>query len=243
MLMKECKYWCDAALAHYKAEGKAIKVYDANVCECDTLYGIDDNIYTVDEFIAKFRKDVPDFDVFDERLDDPDPITHAYTLKLTEKEVQRLISLLIDNAVDDTDGSYTGATGHMLSQLNRAVNTADVCTLLYMNVYESTRVYGGPEEGGWWYTRNECVYTFASSDECSIMTECSVQCDLYNVDPGLIDPDTETLIADAMDDILIGKRTLVLVDDYDEHAMAGLQIMLEAAPACSDNTHEHHYYC
>lgn len=29
----------------------------------------------------------------------------------------------------------------------------------YVNVYEVTREYGGPEEGGWWYNDYECIYT------------------------------------------------------------------------------------
>lgn len=27
----------------------------------------------------------------------------------------------------------------------------------WVNVYASTRHYGGPEEGGWWYNWDECV--------------------------------------------------------------------------------------
>ena len=27
--------------------------------------------------------------------------------------------------------------------------------LMYVNAYEVTRHYGGPEEGGWWYNRGE----------------------------------------------------------------------------------------
>ena len=36
--------------------------------------------------------------------------------------------------------------------------------LLYywINVYEVTRCYGGPEGGGWWYDRMECVESVRS---------------------------------------------------------------------------------
>lgn len=30
-------------------------------------------------------------------------------------------------------------------------------SLLYLNVYEVGRIYGGPEEGGWWYNHHEPV--------------------------------------------------------------------------------------
>ncbi len=30
---------------------------------------------------------------------------------------------------------------------------------LWINVYEVTRHYGGPEEGGWWYNREECIFS------------------------------------------------------------------------------------
>jgi len=37
---------------------------------------------------------------------------------------------------------------------------------LYVNVYDITRVYGGPEEGGWWYDMGELIESHeASSDE------------------------------------------------------------------------------
>ncbi|MAG73876.1 hypothetical protein CL620_06170 [archaeon] len=29
--------------------------------------------------------------------------------------------------------------------------------MYYVNVYELDRVYGGPEEGGWWYTSGEAM--------------------------------------------------------------------------------------
>lgn len=32
--------------------------------------------------------------------------------------------------------------------------------LVYINVYEVTRHYGGPEEGGWWYDWLHCVEVF-----------------------------------------------------------------------------------
>jgi hypothetical protein len=30
-------------------------------------------------------------------------------------------------------------------------------TEVYVNVYEVSRCYGGPEEGGWWYDWEECI--------------------------------------------------------------------------------------
>jgi hypothetical protein len=30
----------------------------------------------------------------------------------------------------------------------------------FVNLYRTTRAYGGPEEGGWWYTQGEIVQSF-----------------------------------------------------------------------------------
>lgn len=29
----------------------------------------------------------------------------------------------------------------------------------YLNLYATTRHYGGPEEGGWWYNWHRCVFS------------------------------------------------------------------------------------
>jgi hypothetical protein len=35
----------------------------------------------------------------------------------------------------------------------------------FVNVYEVTRHYGGPEEGGWWYDWAECLEVYPVRDE------------------------------------------------------------------------------
>lgn len=35
--------------------------------------------------------------------------------------------------------------------------TVDENQIVFVNIYEITREYGGPEEGGWWYNNFECV--------------------------------------------------------------------------------------
>lgn len=35
----------------------------------------------------------------------------------------------------------------------------DSTDILYVNVYEIERLYGGPEEGGWWYDAGTLVFT------------------------------------------------------------------------------------
>ncbi len=37
--------------------------------------------------------------------------------------------------------------------------------LCFVNVYEVTREYGGPEEGGWWYNWYECLEIFPVREE------------------------------------------------------------------------------
>jgi len=40
--------------------------------------------------------------------------------------------------------------------------------MFYVNVYEKGRAYGGPEEGGWWYTVHEslgCEWSTTTKDE------------------------------------------------------------------------------
>lgn len=53
--------------------------------------------------------------------------------------------------------------------------------ICYLNVYETGRSYGGPEEGGWWYNTGEprasvpfeLALTYASSEECRcVHDEC-----------------------------------------------------------------------
>lgn len=36
---------------------------------------------------------------------------------------------------------------------------------VYLNVYDVTRHYGGPEEGGWWYNAGELVETIETTEE------------------------------------------------------------------------------
>lgn len=38
-------------------------------------------------------------------------------------------------------------------------------SVYYANVYEVRQVYGGPEEGGWWYTTGSPVLSEAFSEE------------------------------------------------------------------------------
>lgn len=42
--------------------------------------------------------------------------------------------------------------------------------ILYVNVYDITRCFGGPEEGGWWYDAGECIeihrVAATSKEEC-----------------------------------------------------------------------------
>jgi hypothetical protein len=37
----------------------------------------------------------------------------------------------------------------------------------YVNVYDVTRCFGGPEEGGWWYDAGDCILSLecASTEE------------------------------------------------------------------------------
>jgi hypothetical protein len=37
----------------------------------------------------------------------------------------------------------------------------------FVNVYEVTRHYGGPEEGGWYYNRLHCVEVYPVRDEAA----------------------------------------------------------------------------
>ena len=35
----------------------------------------------------------------------------------------------------------------------------------WVNVYSTTRHYGGPEEGGWWYNLEECIVSNAFHED------------------------------------------------------------------------------
>lgn len=35
----------------------------------------------------------------------------------------------------------------------------------FVNVYEVTRKYGGPEEGGWWYNNYNCIEVYPTREK------------------------------------------------------------------------------
>lgn len=44
---------------------------------------------------------------------------------------------------------------------------------VYVNVYDVTRCYGGPEEGGWWYDAGDCILALecATKEEARFVAE------------------------------------------------------------------------
>jgi hypothetical protein len=46
--------------------------------------------------------------------------------------------------------------------------------IAYVNVFDVTRCFGGPEEGGWWYDAGECIesHRVAATTEEELDTMC-----------------------------------------------------------------------
>ena len=47
---------------------------------------------------------------------------------------------------------------------------------MYLNIYELSKAYGGPEEGGWWYTCKELI----ESNEVTNLTRAKKQAEYLN---------------------------------------------------------------
>lgn len=76
---------------------------------------------------------------------------------------------LEDKLYCDSCGKETGARTsinppHMLPDATWCEGCANARRLC-INVYEVTREYGGPEEGGWWYNWSTCVATVQALNE------------------------------------------------------------------------------
>lgn len=82
-----------------------------------------------------------------------------------------------------------------------------------VNVYEVSRNYGGPEEGGWWYDTGHCVET----------RRCATRADAERVQAALRDEYPRT-----------GRRSSVLGgDDY--------EVVIEDGPGRDYPEHRPHY--
>lgn len=57
---------------------------------------------------------------------------------------------------------YERIANQLQSKLTQSLEIS--CATYYVNVYEHVQVYGGPEEGGWWYWTKECLYVDAFVD-------------------------------------------------------------------------------
>jgi hypothetical protein len=58
--------------------------------------------------------------------------------------------------------------------------------IVYVNVYEITREYGGPEEGGWWYNRLRCLETYPVRNKNSELMQEQLEKDYAHIKQGNI---------------------------------------------------------
>ena len=47
--------------------------------------------------------------------------------------------------------------------------------MVYVNVYEITRHYGGPEEGGWYYNNYDCLETYPVRNKNACIIEAELR--------------------------------------------------------------------
>ena len=75
----------------------------------------------------------------------PKPLTH-YCVSLTEEEQETILTMLDFDKFESLHNKIASLT-----------NNPAASEMYFINVYESCEVYGGPEEGGWWYTMYDCT--------------------------------------------------------------------------------------
>lgn len=74
-----------------------------------------------------------------------------YSITLNEDEIADIMTLLRPSSDDGESGEELYAKLHKLTHDNPIA-----AHMYFINLYIKTRMYGGPEEGGWYYTATEC---------------------------------------------------------------------------------------
>lgn len=58
--------------------------------------------------------------------------------------------------------------------------------LVFVNAYAVERCYGGPEEGGWWYNRYDCLETYPTREKNAETVKEYLESEYENVAHGNI---------------------------------------------------------
>ena len=167
----------------------------------------------------------------------------ACTLNLTDEQIKTLTDLIAPSAgwEDEPDINYG-----LLSELERAASVARTADpLYYINEYEVTREYGGPEEGGWYYTVYRLHRSAAFDNHVAAIDEAVN----YLRDVEFISMDEyRHFCTDEYNDLVnklidptwceFGMQLWSNMDKYGD----GIILAIEPTPGCSDNTHVHQYY-
>ena len=73
---------------------------------------------------------------------------------LSHEEIETLLTLLSPSSDEETDSGY-----HLYKKLSERMFNPIANAMYFINQYEVNQVYGGPEEGGWYYHTTSCNYS------------------------------------------------------------------------------------
>lgn len=120
-------------------------------------------------------------------------------LYLTEKEIDLLKTLVLPGTDFDDDGSIKSDCtdeAHVASTLYeklRKQRRGDAGAL-WVSIYERGDMYGGPEEGGWWYSHYTLVNSRGFTDAESTVAEFNKMCADFAGDDATLHPLTVTAL-------------------------------------------------
>ena len=171
-----------------------------------------------------------------------DSTLNAYTLNLTDQQVKTLKDLLAPSTGWEDE---PGENYELTRELERAEAIAKSITLLYVNEYELSKEYGGPEEGGWYYTASR-LHRSAAFDNYVAAIDYAVK---YLREVHFISKDEyRRICTDDYKDIIrqlsdpfwheYGMQLWSNLDKYGE----GTIVAIEPTPGLDDNSHIRQYY-
>lgn len=164
---------------------------------------------------------------YDERdpRDNPQDIPEHFLVNLTLKESSYLLSLLKE-ATGYPDEQEIAED--LIYKLNSWTSNPYLSHMLFINVYDRQQVYGGPEEGGWYYHLFPCIssigYAIDPQDDnpyMYIIDKFIESCDAFDLPIDELDKDE---IAECLEST--GRYSC---SDFDRYGQ-GYSIYIESLP-------------
>lgn len=164
------------------------------------------------------------------------PLPKRVNISLTTEEIEFLLEELEGDFADEESADLAERlTIRLINKRESEVAT----NMWYFNSYEVHQVYGGPEEGGWWYHLTECVGSqgFSISDTKGGLDELYkvVVKEFEGLEPNEEPPTFEEFIRNIQEFNQFAFR-----HGYDEYG-EGTFLAVERAPAAQENMRRQHY--